>query len=71
MLIVVLLSTTLDLLKKVFDKVQGADYDEIFPLLGMLKVYPNHVSKLPHFMKSGKWMSKLRSLMDFLKKSCI
>ena len=23
------------------------------------------------FMKSGKWMSKLHSLMDFLKKSCI
>ena len=35
-LIVVLLSTKLDLLKKVFDKVQGVD-DEIFSLVAMLK----------------------------------
>ena len=32
-----LLSTKLDLLKKVFDKVQGVDYDEIFSLVAMLK----------------------------------
>ena len=63
-LIVVLLSTKLDLLKKVFDKVQGVDYDEIFSLVAMLKVCPNRVSRLPDFMKSGKWMSKLCSLMD-------
>ena len=37
MLIVVLLSTKLDLSKKVFDKVQGVDYDEIFSLVAMLK----------------------------------
>ena len=37
MLIVVLLSTKLDLSKKVFDKVQGVDYDEIFSLVSMLK----------------------------------
>ena len=36
-LIVVLLSTKLDLSKKVFDKVQGVDYDEIFSLVRMLK----------------------------------
>ena len=36
-LIVVLLSTKLDLSKKVFDKVQGVDYDEIFSLVAMLK----------------------------------
>ena len=36
MLIVVLLSTKLDLLKKVFDKVQGVEY-EIFSLVSMLK----------------------------------
>ena len=36
-LIVVLLSTKLDLSKKVFDKVQGVDYDEIFSLVLMLK----------------------------------
>ena len=59
------------LVEKGFDKVQGVDYDEIFSLVAMLQVCPNHVSKLPHFMKSGKWMSKLHSLMDFLKKSCI
>ena len=36
-LIVVLLSTKLDLSKKVFEKVQGVDYDEIFSLVEMLK----------------------------------
>ena len=36
-MIVVLLSTKLDLSKKVFDKVQGVDYDEIFSLVVMLK----------------------------------
>ena len=30
--------------KKVFDKVQGVDYNEIFSLVSMLKVCPNHVS---------------------------
>ena len=32
-----LLSTKLELSKKVFDKVQGVDYDEIFSLVAMLK----------------------------------
>ena len=37
-LIVVLLSTKLDLSEKgFFDKVQGVDYDEIFSLVAMLK----------------------------------
>ena len=36
-LIVVLLSTKLELSQKVFDKVQGVDYDEIFSLVSMLK----------------------------------
>ena len=36
-LIVVLLSTKLDLSKKVFEKVRGVDYDEIFSLVEMLK----------------------------------
>ena len=36
-LIVVLLSTKLDLSKKVFDKFQGVEYDEIFLLVSMLK----------------------------------
>ena len=34
---VMLLSTKLGLSKKVFDKVQGVDYDEIFSLAAMLK----------------------------------
>ena len=37
MLIVVLLSTKLELSQKVFDKVQGVDYDESFSLVSMLK----------------------------------
>ena len=38
MLIIVLLSTKLDLSKKVFfDKVQGVDYDESFSLVSMLE----------------------------------
>ena len=36
-LIVVLLSTKLDLSKKVFDKVQGVDYDESLSLVSMLE----------------------------------
>ena len=36
-LIVVLLSTKLDLSKKVFDKVQDVEYNEIFSLVLMLK----------------------------------
>ena len=36
-MIVVLLSTKLDLSKNVFDRVQGVDYDEIFSLVEMLK----------------------------------
>lgn len=43
-LIVVLLSTKLELSQKVLDKVQGVEYDEIFSLVSMLKVCPNHVS---------------------------
>ena len=30
--------------KGFFDEVQGVDYDEIFSLVSMLKVCPNHVS---------------------------
>ena len=36
-LIVVLLSTKLDLSKKVFDEVQDVEYNEIFSLVSMLK----------------------------------
>ena len=37
MLMVVLLSTKLDLSQKVLRQVQGVDYDEIFSLVAMLK----------------------------------
>ena len=37
MLIVVLLSTKLDLSQKGFRQVQGVEYDEIFSLVAMLK----------------------------------
>ena len=35
--LIVLLSTKLDLSKKVFDKVQGVEYNKIFALVSMLK----------------------------------
>ena len=44
MLIVMSLPTKLDSSQKVFDKVQGVDYDETFSSVAMLKVYLNHVS---------------------------
>ena len=55
---------------KCFRQVQGVDYDEIFSLIAMLKSLRIMLA-IATFMKSGKWMSKLHSLMDFLKKSCI
>ena len=69
-LMVMLLSTKLDLSQKVFQQVQGVDYDETFSTVVMLKSVRIMLA-IAHFMKSGKWMSKLHSLMDFLKKSCI
>ena len=69
-LIVVLLSTKLELSQKVFDK---------YKVLTRMRVSHSYLclslsesgQQLPHFMKSGKRMSKLHSLMDLLKKSCI
>ena len=69
-LIVVLLSTKVDLSQKVFRQVQGVEYDEIFSLVSMRKSARTMLA-IATFMKSGKWMSKLHSLMDFLNKSCI
>src|SRR6266536_2358142 len=51
--------------KKVFDKVQSVDYDEIFSLVSMLKSVRIMLA-IAAFLKSSKWMSKLQSLMDFL-----
>ena len=61
-MIVVLLSTKQDLSKKVFDKVQGVEYNEIFSLVAMLKSV-RIMLQLPHFMKSGKWMSNLNGFL--------
>ena len=67
---VVLLSTKLDSSQKGFRQVQGVDtmrFSHSYRCLSLSR----SCYQLPNFMKSGKWMSKLHSLMDFLKKSCI
>ena len=58
------------LVAKGFRQVQGVDYDEILSLVVMLKSIRIMLAT-PHFMKSGKWISKLHSLIVFLKKSYI
>ena len=62
---IVLLSTKLVLSKKVFDKVQGVDYDEIFSLVSMLKVCPNHVRAA--FYEIWQMDNKTEILNGFLK----
>ena len=69
-LIVVLLSKKLDLSNKVFDKVQGVDYDEIFSSVAMLKSVGIMLA-LAAFMKSGRWMSRQVSLLVFVRKGCM
>ena len=69
-LIVVLLSTKLDLSKKVFDKVQGVDYDEIFSLIAMLKSV-QIMLEIAAFYDISQMDVKTTFLNDFLKKSCI
>ena len=64
-LIVVLLSTKLDLSKRFFDKVQGVDYDEIFSLVAMLKSVQIMLAIAAFFMKSGKWINKTTFLNGF------
>ena len=62
----------LDLSQRSFRQVQGVDYDETFSLIAMqMSVGIMLVVVAFSIMKSGRWMSKLHSLMDFLKKSCI
>ena len=65
-LIVVLLSTKLELSQKGFRQVHGVDYNEIFSTVGMLKSVRIMLA-MPHFMKSGKWMSTSAFLNGFLK----
>ena len=67
-MMVVLLPTKLKLSQNCFRQVQGVAYDEIFSLVSMIKSLSESCWQLPHFMKFGKWMSNLHSLMYFLKK---
>src|SRR6266536_2495229 len=55
---------------KGFRQVQGVDYNENFSLVAMLKSVRIKLA-IAAFLKSGKWMSKLHSLMDFLRKICM
>ena len=53
------------LVAKGFRQVQGVDYDEIFSPVAMLKSVQIMLAIAAFYiMKSGKWMSKLHSLMD-------
>ena len=55
---------------KGFRRVQGVDYDETFSPIAMLKSVWIMLA-IAAFYNYGKWMSKLHSIMDFLKKNCI
>src|SRR3954470_18020565 len=65
-LIVVLLSTKLELSQKVFDK---------FKVLTTMRVSHSYLclslsescQQLPHFMNSGKWINKIAFLNGFIK----
>ena len=69
-LIVVLLSTKLELSQKGFRQVQGVDYDESFSLVSMLKSVRIMLA-IAAFYEIWQMDKKLHSLMDLLKKSCI
>ena len=68
--IVVLLSTKLELSQKGFRQVQGVDYNETFSPVAMLKSVGIMLA-LAAFMKSGRWMSKQVSLPVFVRKVCM
>ena len=65
-LIVVLLSTKLDLSKTVFDKVQGVGYDEIFSLVAMLK-YDRIMLAIATFYEIWQMDVKTTFLNGFIK----
>ena len=70
-LIVVLLSTKLELSQKGFRQVQGDDYDESFSLVSMLKSVRIMLAIAAFYEIWQMDKQKLHSLMDLLKKSCI
>ena len=60
------------LVAKGFRQVQGVDYDETFSPAVMLKLVRIMLAIATFYnYEIGKWTSKLHSLMDFSKKSCI
>ena len=60
------------LVAKGFSQVQGVDYDETFSPVAMLKSVRIMLAIVEFsIMKSGRWMSKRRSLTVSLRKSCI
>ena len=69
-LIVVLLSTKLDLSQKGFRQVQGVDYNEIFSTVAMLKSVRIMLA-IATFYEIWQMNVKTAFLMVFLKKSCI
>ena len=70
-MIVVLLSTKLELSQKGFRQVQGVDYDESFSLVSMLKSVRIMLAIVAFYEIWQMDKQKLHSLMDLLKKSCI
>ena len=70
MLIVVSLSTKLELSQKGFRQVQDVDYDEIFSLAAMLKSVRIMLA-IATFYEIWQMDVKTTFLNDLLKKSCI
>ena len=71
-LIIVFLSTKLELSQKGFRQVQGVDYDEIFSLVAMLRVCWNCISGyciIYEILQIG--CQNIVSSMIFLRKGCM
>ena len=67
---VMLFFTKPDWFRKVFDKVQGVDYDESFSLVSMLKSVRIMLA-IAAFYEIWQMDVKTAFLLDFWKKSCI
>ena len=70
MLIVMLLSTKLELSQKGFRQVQGVDYNESFSLVSMLKSVQIMLA-IATFYEIWQMDVKITFLNGFYKKSCI